>query len=1261
VSGDITKSGASGQGGASAIALRGNALATGAGGLGQIAGLDLTFGASAGGITTGAYGIRINNLTNAVTIANTYGLYIGDLSTGTQTNTPYSIYASDTNTRNYLAGNLGVGTTAPGQKLDVSGEIELANYLYFGNAATEYLRWDGSSSFILTDDFIPSGSGYGLGSLSAYWGTAYLSALDISDGGGNAGVIQPLGSDMLSFGEFASYDFKDTGLTSFTTLSAPPAAAASGTVLNIKPVLTAMNGSDTVSLLGINASNADHTTGSNFLYGINVAGITADAEATEVGIFVDTGWDISAIFSGNVGIGDSTPDAKLELLSTTEQLRLTHTDGVDETNFTVDTDGNLTINNSGTKTMFSDDVQITGNDILDSSATTRISLGATTTLTNTTTTLSGTTTLTASSLATITTSSALSLGGATSLTFTSDNATIYGSDAANGNLTLHGTSNGTRTSSYVLLQPTAGNVGIGTTAPVTTLDIQGAPITDGALQFQTVIANSTTAYNSSPEAGLMFYNKYNSGGSYAGMGGISVGKENATDGNYSSYIAFHSRVNGFSVGERARITSAGNLGLGTTTASQTLHVEGTARITQSVSVADDRTLCTLSTSGDIELKNGACGTSSIRYKENVESLSYGLEQIQLMRPVFFNYKAYQEGDLTRTKRRVGFIAEEMDLIAPEVVIHDETGVIDGIDYAYLTAVLANGIQQQQAQIADQQAQLAVVTGAQQNLALNSAGQVTISKQNNDFVATATNTGVQMNNIAGFADVLAARLTAGLTTTRELIVQQSAQIANLSTDSITIAGQSLRDFVTGVVRDTVQQEDLVSPLAQVTLDEDESFTVTNPSGATIASIDATGKTKLGDLIVTGDASVSGTITSARLTALGELAADSASISGELVAESITAATISAESVRLATLEGRMAEFESIKAQTADLVNATVSGTLYANNIDGFGSKVAAAFDEPSLLEILLQKTGQSPAATESAAPENLEDLYETISTVGIDASSSAELNLTLADLDLTTEDATLTASAAFINDYLKVNGSAYINNSLAVRQNLFVGEGMHIADSLIEYNAAPGQPQILAIQPSGKGTLSLLAGLMELNETGQVNITGNLAVAGDVTVKGSLLSNLLQPAEYGNPFQVQVAGIATESGQVKESRFEIINELGAPVATISAQGRAAFAGGIGVGSESLSAPANETDAVTANKTSGKAAIAANIKEVIIKSEHLTSSSLIYVTPVGSTENKVLYVKSQTAENGDTDGKEGQFVVGFDEAIGREVQFNWWVIN
>jgi hypothetical protein len=57
---------------------------------------------------------------------------------------------------------------------------------------------------------------------------------------------------------------------------------------------------------------------------------------------------ITLLSTGNVGIGINSPDAKLEVLSTTEQLRLTHTDASKFTTFTVDANHDITIKPSST-------------------------------------------------------------------------------------------------------------------------------------------------------------------------------------------------------------------------------------------------------------------------------------------------------------------------------------------------------------------------------------------------------------------------------------------------------------------------------------------------------------------------------------------------------------------------------------------------------------------------------------------------------------------------------------------------------------------------------------------------------------------------------------------------------------------------------------------------------------------------------------------------------------------------------------------------
>ena len=73
--------------------------------------------------------------------------------------------------------------------------------------------------------------------------------------------------------------------------------------------------------------------------------------------------------------------------------------------------------------------------------------------------------------------------------------TLYGGTGANDDITIHGTSNATRTTSYVLLQPSGGNVGIGTTAPTakmhlaqTRTDTSG--IVPGVSIFDTTVSPS---------------------------------------------------------------------------------------------------------------------------------------------------------------------------------------------------------------------------------------------------------------------------------------------------------------------------------------------------------------------------------------------------------------------------------------------------------------------------------------------------------------------------------------------------------------------------------------------------------------------------------------------------------------------------------------------------------------------------------------------------------------------------------------------------
>jgi hypothetical protein len=82
--------------------------------------------------------------------------------------------------------------------------------------------------------------------------------------------------------------------------------------------------------------------------------------------------------------------------------------------------------------------------------------------------------------------------------------------------------------------------------------------------------------------------------------------------------------------------------------------------------------------------------ASIRFKENVQPLSYGLAEVNKLKPVSFDWK---HDFMPNGTHQIGFIAEDVAPIIPEVIGYDSHGQIMNLDYPKLTAVLAKSIQE----------------------------------------------------------------------------------------------------------------------------------------------------------------------------------------------------------------------------------------------------------------------------------------------------------------------------------------------------------------------------------------------------------------------------------------------------------------------------------------------------------------------------------------------------------------------------------------
>ncbi len=114
-----------------------------------------------------------------------------------------------------------------------------------------------------------------------------------------------------------------------------------------------------------------------------------------------------------------------------------------------------------------------------------------------------------------------------------------------------------------------GNVGIGTTGPGAPLDILGAA---GGNIGGNLRIYSTQSQTVGSGGAIEFGGKYTTAGGYTYSGLIQTVKESAVSGEYGFGMAFGTRINGGANTEKVRITSQGNVGIGTTSPGQLLTV-----------------------------------------------------------------------------------------------------------------------------------------------------------------------------------------------------------------------------------------------------------------------------------------------------------------------------------------------------------------------------------------------------------------------------------------------------------------------------------------------------------------------------------------------------------------------------------------------------------------------------------------------------------------------------------------------------------------
>ena len=111
----------------------------------------------------------------------------------------------------------------------------------------------------------------------------------------------------------------------------------------------------------------------------------------------------------------------------------------------------------------------------------------------------------------------------------------------------------------------------------------------------------------------------------------------------------------------------------------------------------------ISSGNTASLSNAGAWTdaSDRAIKKDIEDIDYGLETVKILQPRKYKLKD-DDSD------QIGFIAQEMETIVPEVFIGEEGQ--KGISYGQITSILTKAIQEQQEQIEELKARINTLEG-----------------------------------------------------------------------------------------------------------------------------------------------------------------------------------------------------------------------------------------------------------------------------------------------------------------------------------------------------------------------------------------------------------------------------------------------------------------------------------------------------------------------------------------------------------------------
>jgi hypothetical protein len=244
---------------------------------------------------------------------------------------------------------------------------------------------------------------------------------------------------------------------------------------------------------------------------------------------------------------------------------------------------------------------------------------------------------------------------------------------ANANVNLTGDTN-------VMTLLSNGNVGIGTTTPAVLLDTTGSLASNVAgTQDVFHLTRPLQTSVSYPQLAAFQIGTYNTGGTDVPDTRLDINLKAAATTSLTGDVNVMT------------LLSNGNVGIGTTTPSMPLFVNGQAGGT-----------------------TGWSNTSDGRLKQSITTIPDALSTIERLRGVEFYWRPPSERPVGKAlalplgEQQVGFVAQEVEKVVPEAVSTPAAGSDGayGVNEAKIVAILVEAVKEQQVEIASQSAEIA---------------------------------------------------------------------------------------------------------------------------------------------------------------------------------------------------------------------------------------------------------------------------------------------------------------------------------------------------------------------------------------------------------------------------------------------------------------------------------------------------------------------------------------------------------------------------